>query len=88
MKPSKLISYLEQLDLVPPQCLRQLNDLRLQDFMIRACYRDTVLLNTSAALIVAGKAQNLRDGVAQAAGAIASGAAYNALQTMRRATAD
>ena len=49
-------------------------------------YRDTVLLNTAAALIVAGKATNLRDGVAQAAGAIASGAALNALETLRRAT--
>jgi anthranilate phosphoribosyltransferase len=50
-------------------------------------YRDTVLLNTSAALIVAGRATNLRDGVAQAAGAIASGAALNALNTLRLATA-
>ena len=49
-------------------------------------YRDTVLLNTAAALIVAGKATNLRDGVAQAAGAIASGAALNALETLRRAS--
>ena len=49
-------------------------------------YRDTVLLNTAAALIVAGRATNLRDGVAQAAGAIASGAALNALETLRRAT--
>ena len=50
-------------------------------------YRDTVLLNAAAALIVAGRATNLRDGVAQAAGAIASGAALNALETLRRATA-
>ncbi len=50
-------------------------------------YRDTVLFNTAAALIVAGRAHNLRDGVAQAAGAIASGAAMNALETLRRATA-
>ena len=50
-------------------------------------YRDTVLFNTAAALIVAGRANNLRDGVAQAAGAIASGAAMNALETLRRATA-
>ena len=49
-------------------------------------YRDTVLLNTAAALIVAGRATNLRDGVAQAAGAIESGAALNALETLRRAT--
>jgi len=49
-----------------------------------SAYRDTVLLNAAAALIVAGKAINLRDGVAQAAGAIASGAAMNALETLRR----
>jgi anthranilate phosphoribosyltransferase len=47
-------------------------------------YRDTVLLNAAAALIVAGKAEDLRAGVDLAAGAIASGAAYNALETMRR----
>ena len=47
-------------------------------------YRDTVLLNAAAALIVAGRAADLRDGVAQAAGAIGSGAALNALETMRR----
>lgn len=52
-----------------------------------SAYRDTVLLNAAAALIVAGKAINLRDGVAQAAGAIASGAALNALETLRRASA-
>jgi anthranilate phosphoribosyltransferase len=47
-------------------------------------YRDTVLLNSAAALIVAGEAGNLREGVDQAAHAIASGAALNALDTMRR----
>ncbi len=49
-------------------------------------YRDTVLLNSAAALIVAGHAADLRDGVDQAARAIASGAALNALETMRRVT--
>jgi anthranilate phosphoribosyltransferase len=47
-------------------------------------YRDTVLLNAAAALIVAGKADDLRGGVDLAARAIASGAALNALETMRR----
>jgi len=47
-------------------------------------YRDTVLLNAAAALIVAGKAEDLRAVVDLAAGAIASGAAFNALETMRR----
>jgi anthranilate phosphoribosyltransferase len=50
-------------------------------------YRDTVLLNAAAALIVARKAADLRDGVDQAARAIASGAALNALETMRRVSA-
>ena len=49
-------------------------------------YRDTVLLNTAAALIVAGHAADLRDGADQAARAIDSGAAFNALETMRRVT--
>jgi anthranilate phosphoribosyltransferase len=47
-------------------------------------YRDTVLLNSAAALIVAGRVANLREGVDQAARAIASGAALNVLETMRR----
>jgi anthranilate phosphoribosyltransferase len=50
-------------------------------------YRDTVLLNAAAALIVAGKAGDLRDGVDEAARAIGSGAALNALETMRRVSA-
>jgi anthranilate phosphoribosyltransferase len=50
-------------------------------------YRDTVLLNAAAALIVAGRAATLREGVAIATNTIASGAALGALQTMRRETA-
>ena len=38
-------------------------------------YRDIVLLNASAALIIAGKAEDLKAGAAQAAAAIDSGAA-------------
>ena len=49
-------------------------------------YRDTVLLNAAAALIVSGRATGLRDGANQAARAIDSGAALNALETMRRVT--
>ncbi len=49
-------------------------------------YRDTVLLNAGAALVVARKADTIRDGVALAAGAIASGAAMAALDTLIRAT--
>jgi anthranilate phosphoribosyltransferase len=47
-------------------------------------YRDTVLLNAAAALIVAGRAGDLREGVSVAAHSIASGAAFAALETLRR----
>ena len=50
-------------------------------------YRDTVLLNSAAALIVAGRANDLREGVALADRAIVSGAAYAALEALRRETA-
>jgi anthranilate phosphoribosyltransferase len=50
-------------------------------------YRDTVLLNAAAALIVAGKAGDLREGVSLAAASIASGAALAALETLRRVSA-
>ena len=52
----------------------------------KSAYRDTVLLNTAAALIVAGRAGDPREGAAQAAKAIDSGAALNALEVMRRVT--
>jgi anthranilate phosphoribosyltransferase len=42
-------------------------------------FRDIVLLNSAAALIVGGKASNLREGVALAAQSIDSGAASQAL---------
>lgn len=45
-------------------------------------YRDIVLLNAAAALIVTGKATNLKDGVAQASQSIASGKATEALQAL------
>jgi anthranilate phosphoribosyltransferase len=50
-------------------------------------YRDTVLLNAAAALVVAERAGDLPEGVAVAADAIASGAALAALETLRRETA-
>jgi len=49
-------------------------------------YRDTVVLNAAAALVVAGRAADLREGAAVAAASIASGAALAALQTLRRET--
>jgi anthranilate phosphoribosyltransferase len=50
-------------------------------------YRDTILLNAAAALIVAGQAAGLREGVSRAEHSIASGAALAALQTLRRVSA-
>ncbi len=50
-------------------------------------YRDTVLLNTAAALIVSGRVDDLREGVAEAAASIDGGAALAALETLRRETA-
>jgi anthranilate phosphoribosyltransferase len=44
-------------------------------------------LNAAAALIVAGRTGDLREGVSLAAGSIASGAAFAALQTLRRVSA-
>ena len=49
-------------------------------------YRDTVLLNAAAALIVAGRADTLRAGVAIAARAIDTGAARTALERLRAET--
>jgi anthranilate phosphoribosyltransferase len=49
-------------------------------------YRDIVVLNAAAALVVAGRAGDLREGAAIAADAIASGAALAALQALRRET--
>jgi anthranilate phosphoribosyltransferase len=50
-------------------------------------YRDTVLLNAAAALIVAGRADDLREGVSLAAYSIASGSAFAALEALRRLSA-
>jgi anthranilate phosphoribosyltransferase len=48
-------------------------------------YRDCVLLNAAAALIVAGKVTDLRAGAALAAESIASGAAMTALERLKAA---
>ena len=53
----------------------------------RDAYRDTVLLNTAAALLVAGRAANLFEGAALAARTIDGGAALAALCRLRQATA-
>ncbi len=49
-------------------------------------YRETVLLNAAAALIVAGRAGDLRDGVRQSTAALDGGAALSALEALRRET--
>ena len=45
-------------------------------------YRDIAVLNAAAALVVAGEAGNLREGVDRAAGAVDSGAAKGALERL------
>lgn len=49
-------------------------------------YRDAVLLNAAAALVVADKAPNLKEGVALARSAIDSGAARAKVEALRRIT--
>lgn len=49
-------------------------------------YRDTVLMNAGAGLVVAGKASNLSDGIQQAAGSIDSGRAAGALAALVKAS--
>ena len=47
-----------------------------------SAYRDIVLMNAGAALIIAGKAPSLTEGVAMAAGSIDSGKAAGVLDTL------
>lgn len=51
-------------------------------------YRDAVLLNTAAALIIADKASNLKEGVEMAKESIASRRALTAIQTLARITSE
>ena len=53
---------------------------------MRGPYRDTVVLNSAAALIVAGAVGDLRDGAEQASRALTSGAALAALERLRQET--
>jgi len=50
----------------------------------RPAYRDAVLLNAAAALVIAGKASALTEGVAQARESLASGAAMRAVEALAR----
>ena len=65
------------------------NAAALRDLLAGApgAYRDAVLLNAAAALMVAGRAETLREGAALAARAIDDGAAAAALERLRRAGA-
>jgi anthranilate phosphoribosyltransferase len=49
---------------------------------VRGPYRDIVVLNSAAALIVAGQAEDLAAGAARATDAIDSGAAREALRAL------
>ncbi len=49
----------------------------------RGAYRDTVLLNAAAALVVAGRAEDLRAGAARAAQALDEGAALAVLERLK-----
>ncbi len=51
----------------------------------RGAYRDTVVLNAAAALVIAGRAPHLREGAREAEDAIATGAAARLLGAMRAA---
>ncbi len=53
----------------------------------RGAYRDTVLLNAAAGLVVAGRARTMQDGVPRAAASLDAGRAMAALEELRRATA-
>ncbi len=50
----------------------------------KSAFRDIVLLNSAAALMVAGKAKGLKEGAALAAQSIDGGKAANALETLQR----
>ncbi len=52
----------------------------------KSAYRDAVLLNAAAALLVAGKVDNLKDGAKLAAHSIDSGAAKGKIEALAKAT--
>lgn len=64
------------------------NAIALRDLLsgTKSAYRDAVLLNAAAALLVAGKVNTLPEGVVLATKSIDSGAARHALETLARIT--
>ncbi|SEP56267.1 anthranilate phosphoribosyltransferase [Thalassovita taeanensis] len=55
---------------------------------VPSAYRDAVLLNSAAALLVAGKVTDLKDGVAMARDSLDSGAAKQKLDALARITSE
>ena len=53
-----------------------------------SAYRDAVLLNSAAALVVSGDANDLREGVEKASESIDSGAAKNKIAAVARITSE
>ena len=66
------------------------NAIALRDLLggAKSAYRDAVLLNTAAALVVADKVDNLPDGVAMAAESIDSGKAQQKLDALAHITTE
>ena len=54
------------------------------EMCIRDRYRDAVLLNSSAALLIAGKCDSLKEGVEYAAHSIDSGRAKESLELVKK----
>jgi len=54
----------------------------------KGAFRDCVVFNTAAALLVAGKAEDLKDGAAQAAAALDAGKAVDTLENLINITND
>ncbi len=54
----------------------------------KGAFRDCVVLNTAAALLIAGKARDLKDGAAQAQAALDAGKALNTLEDLINITND
>jgi anthranilate phosphoribosyltransferase len=73
------LTRVEPTDLKGGDAVRNAEALRAVLDGVKGPYRDIVLLNAGAAILVAGKAGSLRDGIAVAAAAIDGGKARAAL---------
>lgn len=76
------------LETVPPQALQggnaEQNAQALRSMLLgeKGAFRDAVLLNSAGGLVIAGKAENLKEGAAMTASKIDDGSAYKLLQTL------